>query len=219
MKSVRKILAAALAFTVIFTASARSFAANNSYESSFSFDTEKGSFNAKMSLSSNGTEDWNLETVKVNDQYADGYAWIELKAHAEVGDTITGTVSSDTSGAYLGVTVMPQKEGKWEDGKQYTATVGEEEVVKSQEYVIEEGVSRVQVTLCEYPDMFAAKKPGSAQIVLNIYVGDTPMESSGHLGRNIIILLAATFVALLIAGAAKKVIRAHKNKKETEGKR
>ena len=34
------------------------------------------------------------------------------------------------------------------------------------------------------------------------------------MGRNLIILLAATFVALLIAGAAKKVIRAHKNKNE-----
>lgn len=215
----KKITAAMLmaAFVLLTTQlfSAKAFAFNNTYEKEWSYqgsDSKKPS-GCKLSISSDSETDWNLREDKINEESEDHFVYYRLSADAKVGDTITLSLESDCNENYLGLTVMPRKDGKWQEGDQYRALIGKTESNKIEKTItLEPGISDVQITFSDYPDMFSSKKPGSLDVVfiLELEGHNETTKQPSNLFKTLLTIFAAAMALIIVAGIMSKVSAAKK---------
>lgn len=198
----------------------------NAYAASNTFSGEtklsiSGSTECTTSYSivNSSEANWALETSKENDAKKDGFVDLTLTSHAELGDKINAKISSDTKGTYLGITIMPRVNGRWEPGVSTAFLAGDEERYEaSLDYTIGKDVSEVKVVLCNHTSMFESKKPGCVDVVMNIAVGDNEIaepvaKKETGLLSNPISLAFIIIMILLITYSVSKKVSAHRNKR------
>lgn len=183
---------------------------DNRYEKSYTYQSpdDGKTYGATISIESSSGETWNLRYDLENNEAEDKYVYKRLSADGKIGDTITATITSEYEGTFLGLTIMPKEDGRWQEGVQYTSLAGSSEKnTITKEITVEPGVSDIQITLSSHNSSFVSKKPGCMDIVFTLEMeghNATAAKFSG-LGKLIITVFCAAMFLIILAGILTKI--------------
>lgn len=179
--------------------------------------SEKG---ADITISFNDDDEHILREDFVNDETVDNYVYYRLSSDGKVGDSVTVTISSDYPGTFLGITIMPKKDGKWLEGSQYALHIEDDpEAVKeiTQTITVEPDVTDVQIALQAHPTSFTSKKPGCMDVIFTLEMNghNEIKEKNGDGLKLIATIFGGLMFLIILAGILSKVnvYKQNKNKK------
>lgn len=175
---------------------------------------------AVLEIKTTSEETLTVREDKMNDESADKYIYYRLSADGKPGDTITATITTEHNGTFLGLTVMPKVDGKWQKGVQFTTFVTEGSPNSlTKDYIITPDVTDLQITGSAHTNAFSSKKPGCMDIVFTIEMqGHTEIkQKDGSFGKLLITIFCGTMFLIILAGILAKInVYKERNKKNEQ---